>query len=145
MFHNKFLVLGGDLRNISLAEHLISDDKKVEVFGFSGHCVEQNSKIIFSKSLQSAIASAEAIIGPIPCCSDKNVLNTPFNNQAIMIDSVFDAIEEGQIFIAGRIHEEVMKKAKKRNITIVDILERNEMAILNAIPVAYHKWLFHLT
>ncbi len=136
MYQNKFLVLGGDLRNIALADHLILDDKKVEVYGFSKYSAQQNSKMNFSKNLKKCIKNAEVIIGPIPCCSDNNVLNTPFNGSVITVDAVFDLMEPGQVFIAGRIGPDVLKMAKNRNIPIFDILERNEMAILNAIPTA---------
>ena len=136
MYHNKFLVLGGDLRSIALAEHLILDEKKVEAFGFSQYTADQNCKIIFPKDLHTAIQNTEIVIGPVPCCNEKTILNTPLHAKPIDIETVFAAMQEGQIFIAGRIHADAMAEARVNRVAIFDILERNEMAILNAIPTA---------
>lgn len=136
MYHNKFLVLGGDMRNISLSSHLQEDNNKVMVYGFSSLSPEEFPHLMFSKNMQKAIKNAEVVIGPIPCCSEKNILNTPFHKQSISIDSIFEAMDSRQIFVAGRIDKEVFEKAKEKKIIIYDVLERNEMAILNAIPTA---------
>ena len=136
VYHNKFLILGGDLRSIALAEHLIADEKKVEAFGFSQYNAGQNSKIVFPKDFLSAVQNAEIIVGPVPCCSEKSILNTPLHNRTIDVEVTLDAMTKEQVFIAGRIHADVIDKAAARDIAIFDMLERNEMAILNAIPTA---------
>lgn len=136
MYQNKFLVLGGDMRNIALAEHLVRDGKKVEVFGFSEYSAGQGSKLLFSTDLEKSVQHCEVVVGPIPCCSDNNTLNAPFHSKPVAMGDVFSAMEAGQIFVAGRIPEEVLRQAKEKNFFIFDIYQRNEMAILNAIPTA---------
>ena len=42
----------------------------------------------------------------------------------------------GKTFIAGAIPKEVLELAKKYKVEIVDILEKEELAVLNAIPSA---------
>lgn len=136
MKFNKFLVIGGDLRNLYLYDILKRESNKVKVSGFSEYKNEQKPVIQNISGLSKAVANVEIIIGPIPCCSNGTNLNAPFNLKYIQIVDLFDHMTEGQIFIAGRIGKDVIELAKERNIRIYDILEREEMAILNAIPAA---------
>jgi dipicolinate synthase subunit A len=130
MRKSKFLVVGGDMRNLLLAEQFMKDDMNVEIYGFSKR--EKST----TQDLRSAVKSAEVIIGPVPCCSSHNTLNTPFNDEPIYIDELFGAMNEEQIFIAGRIYPEVLEIAGQKGVMIFDLLERGDMAILNAIPTA---------
>ena len=139
MFSNKFLVVGGDLRNISLANHLIADGKRVKLFGFSKNfCQESYTSAPCFSNLQEALQNVEVVLGPMPCCGDNNMLNMPFHDSPLSIQSLFQSMTENQIFIAGFISEAVMQLAGKHNIPIFDVLKRNEMAILNAIPTVFH-------
>ncbi len=45
-------------------------------------------------------------------------------------------MKKAQLFIAGRINGKIMQMAQAYNIRPIDILEREEMAVLNAIPTA---------
>ncbi len=136
LYYNKYFILGGDSRNIALAEHLISDGNKVCVYGFSKYSVEQKSKIIFVDTIEEGLKKSEVVIGAIPCCGDKNFLNMPFNEDKITTDSIFELMNSEQTFIAGMIPKGALKTAKDKNITVFDILKREEMAVLNAIPTA---------
>ncbi|MBU5426036.1 dipicolinate synthase subunit DpsA [Tissierella pigra] len=129
----KIVVLGGDRRSIKLAELLKYDGYNVQVFGFDRS--EVNS-LKFSENLYYAIENAKIIIGPLPCSEDNILLNTPLYSENIKIDEVFEYMTDEQIFIAGKISDEVLKKAKANNILTIDLFNREEMTVLNSIPTA---------
>lgn len=130
----KYTVIGGDLRNVKLAEAIHADGNEVNIFGFRNAGFE--STIAENKDLQEAIDDSEIVIGPLPCSNDNETLNAPFHYEKIHMNEVFRIMKKNQLFIAGRISEKAAQLAKAYNVYAIDILEREEMAVLNAIPTA---------
>ncbi|HOA55974.1 MAG: dipicolinate synthase subunit DpsA [Acetivibrionales bacterium] len=130
----EYTVIGGDLRNVKLAEAIHSDGHCVNLFGFKN--AGFSSELQETDDLETAIASSDIIIGPLPCTSDNEMLNAPFHDKKIHISEVFKIMKKAQLFIAGRINGKIMQMAQAYNIRPIDILEREEMAVLNAIPTA---------
>jgi dipicolinate synthase subunit A len=134
MCKRKFTVVGGDLRNIKLANFLIEDGYEVNLLGFDKADFE--SGIELSRNTRDAIDESDIILGPLPCSNNGEVLNAPFNSYEIYINDIFKLMSKNQLFIAGFINEKIENLAKVYNIYTVDILEREEMAVMNAIPTA---------
>lgn len=134
MSNKKFTIVGGDLRNIKLANLLKEDGNRVNIYGFSGAGFELGMKEI--ENLQLAIDESDVVIGPLPCSNDNDTLNAPFHPEKVFINEVFKIMNKNQLFIAGRIGEKITHLAQVCNVYTVDILEREEMAVLNAIPTA---------
>lgn len=134
MNSKKFTVVGGDLRSIKLANLLVAQGNKVNIYGFTNADFETG--IEESNDLEQAINESDVVIGPIPCSNDNETINTPFHNGKIYINDVFKKMSKNQLFIAGRISEKIAHMAQVYNVYVMDLLEREEMAILNAIPTA---------
>ncbi len=134
MNHMKYTVIGGDLRNVKLAEAIASDGNQVNLYGFKNAGFE--SKIDEIEDLDAAIDDSQIVIGPLPCTNDNETLNTPFHKDKICINEVFKKMKKNQLFIAGRISEKITQMAKAYNVYTIDILEREEMSVLNSIPTA---------
>ena len=134
MHNKKFTVIGGDLRNIKLANLIAADGNKVNIFGFSNAGFELG--IAESEDLTKAIDESDVVIGPLPCSNDNELINSPFNTDKIYINDIFKKMSKNQVFIAGRISEKITHLAEIYNVYSIDILEREEMAVLNAIPTA---------
>jgi dipicolinate synthase subunit A len=130
----KYTVIGGDLRNVKLAEAISADGSQVNIFGFKNAGFE--SQLSENKDLQEAIDDSEIVIGPIPCSNDNETLNAPFHTEKILMNEVFRTMKKNQLFIAGRISEKMSHLAEAYNVYAIDMLEREEMAVLNAIPTA---------
>jgi len=130
----KFTVIGGDLRNVKLAEFLADDGNKVNIYGFSNANFEMD--LVENTDLRSAIDESDVVIGPLPCSNDNDTLNAPFHPEKIHINEAFKIMSKNQLFIAGRISDKVKQLAQVYNVYSIDLLEREEMAILNAIPTA---------
>lgn len=130
----KFCILGGDLRSVKLAELIAADGNSVNIFGFNIACFDIPLKQ--SSTISQAINDADIIIGPIPCSNDNENINAPFHSEKISINEVFKFINKNQLFIAGRIGDKISHLAQVYNIFTIDLLQREEMAVLNAIPTA---------
>lgn len=132
--NKKFTVIGGDLRSVKLAGFLAQDGNEVNVLGFKDVAFETGIKE--SLNIKDAIEKADVIVGPIPCSSDNETINSPFWSEKIHINEIFKVMNKNQLFAAGRISEKISQMAKVYNVYFVDLLEREEMAVLNAIPTA---------
>jgi len=130
----KFSIIGGDLRNVKLAELIAAEGNSVNIYGFSKAGFEV--KFEQSNTIAEAISGSDVVIGPIPCSNDNELINTPFHSENIHINEVFRCMNKNQLFIAGRISEKIVHLAQVCNVYTVDMLEREEMAVLNAIPTA---------
>lgn len=130
----KFTIIGGDLRSVKLAEILASEGNIVNIYGFNQAGFELGLKE--SQDLVTAIDESDVVIGPVPCSNNEETINTPFHTDKINIKEIFKRMKKNQLFIAGRIGEKITHLAQVYNVYTVDLLEREEMAILNAIPTA---------
>ncbi len=134
MNKKKFSILGGDLRNVKLAESLKDEGHEVRIFGFENAGFEIHMDN--SMDIKTVIDDSDAVIGPIPCSNDDETLNAPFHSSKIFMNDIFRTMNKNQLFIAGRISNKLSHLAQVCNVYFVDLLEREEMAVLNAIPTA---------
>lgn len=129
----RIAILGGDERSINLANLLKEDGHKIKLFGFDKHIVRT---LEISENLDIAIRESSIIIGPLPCSNDNVLLNTPLCSETIKMEEIFKNMTSDQVFIAGKISREIFNIAKFNNISTLDFMKREEMAVLNAIPTA---------
>lgn len=129
----KITVLGGDRRSLKLIELLAVENHQITAYGFNDTELDTQA---LSKDLMSAVEGSKIIIGPIPCIKDEIYLNTPNYEGYIEIKDVFENMKENQIFIAGSIPEKIKELADSYNIRRFDLFDREEMAVLNALPTA---------
>ncbi|MDP4183473.1 MAG: dipicolinate synthase subunit DpsA [Bacillota bacterium] len=134
MGNSKFTVIGGDIRSIKLANLIAQDGYKVNIYGFNNASFDTG--LPESPDMTTAMTGSDFVIGPLPCSNDNETINAPFHKGKIYINEVFQTIAKNQLFIAGRISGKVKHLAEIYNVQSTDILEREDMAILNAIPTA---------
>lgn len=131
-----FALIGGDLRNIRLAEMLAKEKNQIYLYGIEKQKqLEENPYIKYCDTLKEAIDFCKIIIGPIPFSRDGMFLNTNQNVKKISIKEILNTMEK-QILIAGNFSEEFEKLAKENKFQIIDLMKKEELAILNAIATA---------
>ena len=131
-----FSIIGGDLRIIKLAKMLADDGNKVYTFGMEkAEEIKENENIIMCNKLQETVKNSEIVIGPIPFSSNGKDINAPFSDNAISIRELMHVIN-AKILIAGSIIPEVYDLANDEYIEIIDIMKREELAVLNTISTA---------
>ena len=132
----KIAIIGGDLRTVKLAIMLANDENEVYVYGLEkSEDLKKCNKIIQCESIKKAIENVEIVIGPVPFSSNGVTLNTPFSDKEITIREMMHVIN-AKVLIAGGISPEVYEMANYEYIEIVDIMKREELAVLNTIATA---------
>lgn len=133
---HKFLILGGDLRSIRLAQMLADDGNKVYSYAISeSEEILDAGSIEKCDSLKSAIEKSQIIIAPIPFSSNGKNINTPFSKEKISIEDLLKT-NRSKLFIGGNIQKEIKEELEGKYLDVIDIMQREELAILNTISTA---------
>ena len=130
-----FFICGGDLRQINLAQQLLLDGYKVIGYGFETTPQWVNEQ---AGSLDD-IADADYLVLPLPCLVDDEYINAPFANDKIKIKDVLSKIRDKQIAFCGKIPANVRVLADEYKVHIEDYFEREELAVMNAVPTYESK------
>ena len=125
------LVIGGDMRQIYMAEALEQAGFTVSLYGFE-HLEESNH--VGSGSYQDyyeALKGKDAVIFPLPLSRDNVSLNAPFAGKEILLADILHAVESGQIVFGGMLGERETQYLKHRGITAYDYFAREELTVRN--------------
>ena len=133
---HKIAIIGGDLRIIKLAIMLAYDENEIYTFGLEkADELKSKKNIIQCDSIKKAIQNVEIVIGPIPFSSNGTTINMPFSDKEITTREMMHVIN-AKVLIAGGISPEVYEMANDEYIEIIDIMKREELAVLNTIATA---------
>lgn len=132
-----FAIIGGDLRVVKLASILAEAGNIIYTYGLEkAEELKNNPNIIMCDKLKKAIKDdVEVVIGPIPFSSNGEEINTPFSDNKISIRELMHSLN-AKILIAGSIAPNVYDMANDEYIEIIDIMKREELAVLNTISTA---------
>ncbi len=125
-------IVGGDLRIVKLAQMLAKEGYNVKTYALDRATEIEN---INCSTLADCIQNSDIVIGPLPLSSNGEFVNTPFSSKKLQVEELMNQIG-GKTFIAGSIKPEVYEMAQEKDITVLDILKREELAVLNAISTA---------
>jgi dipicolinate synthase subunit A len=64
------------------------------------------------------------------------MLNTPLSNDFFTTHEIFAALSPGQIICAGKVDDATRELAGSMGLTVVDYLQREELAVSNAVAAA---------
>lgn len=132
----KFAIIGGDLRIVKLADMLAKEENEIYVYGLeNAEDIKNKPNIIQCNSIKKAIQDVEIVIGPIPFSSNGNTINAPFSEKEITVREMMHVIN-AKVLIAGGISPEVYNLANDEYVEIIDIMKREELAVLNTIATA---------
>ena len=132
----KFAIIGGDLRIIKLAKMLAREQNEIFVYGLEkAEELKNNPNIKYCESIKKAIQEVEIVIGPIPFSSNGKTINMPFSDKEVTIREMMHVIN-AKVLIAGGITPDVYEMANDEYIEIIDIMKREELAVLNTIATA---------
>ena len=140
------LVIGGDMRQIYMAEALEQAGFTVSLYGFE-HLEESNH--VGSGSYQDyyeALKGKDAVIFPLPLSRDNVSLNAPFAGKEILLADILHAVESGQIVFGGMLGERETQYLKHRGITAYDYFARDAVAtaegvlqiVIEELPITVH-------
>lgn len=127
----KISVIGGDLRQLTLAELLSQNGYEVTVSGFGNDSISE--KYTIENDIKKA-ADADIVILPLPVTQDFKTLNAPFNKEKISLADIAGYIPCGSLVLGGKMNDELSYLFEKQKC--IDYSEREELMIKNAVPTA---------
>ena len=125
-----FCLIGGDLRTFFLAKILSREKHEVKLYGF-----DKLENIKECEKYEEMIRTSSNIVLPMPFSKDNQYVNMPFSNKDIVIREIFYYLENKTIFV-GNMHKELREELHRKNNQVIDFMQKEEFAILNAIPTA---------
>lgn len=131
-----FSIIGGDARLINLAIMLSKDGNKVCVFGLEKSRMLKNiDNIEYCDNLEDVSKKSNILITSIPFSSNDINIKAPFALDEIKIKDLIH-VSKGKTLISGAISSKAFNLINDENIELIDIMKREELAILNTISTA---------
>lgn len=134
-----FSFIGGDRRQINVIKGFAADGHKINVFGIDD-CISSTDNISISSSIDEAVKGADAVVLPLPYSSimDNELINTPLSDKSIGVGELFRALSDynRKLVLAGKVDERLNALSSIYGLHIIDYMDRDEVAVLNAIPTA---------
>ena len=124
-----YAVLGGDGRQLRLADLLRQDGRRVQLWGF-----EQPEGWEIS-ALEEA-AAADVVILPLPLSRDGNTLHLPLWTGQLALEALWPLLDSRQCICGGSISPSVLAQAAGKGLEVIDYYGREEVQIGNAVPTA---------
>ncbi len=126
---NNILVIGGDSRQLYIADYLESMGKNIFIYALP----EKNRKCV--KNIKESIVSADAVIFPLPMTKDNKYIFTVIPMKETL-DEIISYLDEGQHVFAGMVSKGAEAKIIKKGAVIYDYFKREEVTVMNTIPTA---------
>ena len=130
----RYIVAGGDMRFSALAEQL-AENEQVCTVGFDKN-IFASDRIITAESVMSVPYRADYLILPLPPTTDGITLNTPFYSGTVSLSELHSMVKEKGIVFGGKISPSVREFFVSKGMEVIDYLEREELAVLNALATA---------
>lgn len=123
-------VIGGDLRQITLAKLLENDGHTVRIFGFD------KDIDIAGLTKGDSFENTDIIVLPLPVSHDGILINAPFSKTEIHMKSLIESLSSKTVIFGGKVPLSLINTCKSKEIKIFDYFEREELTVANAIPTA---------
>ncbi len=123
---NNFLIIGGDKRQLFVADYFRNIGKNVLTYGLS----DSNNN---NESLSSAVSRSEAIILPLPLTKDGKTIFS-LSQVKETVDDIAGILKSDQLVFAGMLTNSSTNKLLKNTVKVFDYFRRDEVSILNSIP-----------
>ncbi len=127
----KLAILGGDARQRYLARELAERGFETAVWGIGGEA--RIGGAVKCRDPKSALASASAVILPLPATLDGATLNSE-NEEKLKLNTILDYCDV-PIF-GGKFNESFLLAAEVRKRRVIDYFDSETLQIRNAVPTA---------
>lgn len=128
-----FGIIGGDKRQIAVAESISSDGYNVYVAGFDKIDIKNS---ILKGSIEEVINNSECIILPLPATKKGSILNAPFSEEEILItNDIIEMMKDKKVF-CGMASKLIDTNDRWKSLNIYDYSKREEFSVKNAVPTA---------
>ncbi len=130
--NKKILILGGDLRQLSVANEFKIEGYEVSFFAFE-NCELPIPYYIYN-DIDSAFLENNIIILGMPVSRDGIHLNTPFSKLTVKLSDISDRIKPDKKIFGGILPDIYSGKGFKKNSIFYDYGKKEELTIKNVVP-----------
>lgn len=126
-------VIGGDLRQLTLARLLKEEGYHVFLYGFDKDIQIDSPEIETDKDF---VLSSDIVILPVPVTFDGATINSPYASEPMSVEEFLNGINPAAIVFGGQIQSNFQRALEENHIAYRDYLKREELSIRNAVPTA---------
>ncbi|MBE6822547.1 MAG: dipicolinate synthase subunit DpsA [Ruminococcaceae bacterium] len=130
---NSFAIIGGDKRQIALAESIVGDGYNAYAVGFDN--INFRGKVQ-KTTLVDAVERCVNIILPLPVTTDGHTLNMVYSNEKVILDDGFAELMKNKQVFGGMMGKLYQTSEVWESIDTFDYYTREEFAVQNAIPTS---------
>lgn len=131
----KIAVLGGDDRELILVSELVRMGATVVVAGFPRERVGHGAFVV--NNVEDACKEAEVVILPLPGTSKEGVIRAVYSDQELKLtEKAIASVAPNALVIIGSARKFLKEWVEKRGLTLLEVAEIDDIAILNSIPTA---------
>ncbi len=132
-----FSILGGDARQAHLANALAAREDGYRIYAMMLHeGVKLHKKIIPVDDVKKILPQSNVVIFPLPLLGNDWEINAPGSSLKVTLQECLEYIHPDTIVLAGKVPSSAQELAAQRGVEIIDYLNREEFAVLNAVPTA---------
>ena len=132
----KAAVIGGDARQIFIANELADMGYAVSVFALGGSYIGRlSSTVVLEKKLNDTLYGAFLAICPIPFSRDSLTLNAPYYPSKINTDSLISTLCECKVVAAGMLSDSARASLSEKTF-VIDYAKNEDFLLKNAFASA---------
>lgn len=128
MRNMNFWLIGGDDRQVMLAQLLEEDGHRVYSYG-----MERRRRC---EASVDAVACADCVMLPLPALSAPGVIYAPLSERILPAGELLERLRPGQTVLAGNATRWLKDAADSLDLKLEDYFRREEVMLRNAIPTA---------
>lgn len=129
-----FAVIGGDRRQVYLANELKNRRYRVIVYGTEEKNLDSGCRR--GESLLEAVSNADSIIGPVVFSKDGETIVSDSKTHTLKVKELMSGLVPGQSLFGGCISENIRKNCREKEVEVYDFMKMDDVAIYNAIATA---------
>ncbi|MCL2633381.1 MAG: dipicolinate synthase subunit DpsA [Oscillospiraceae bacterium] len=130
---NNFIFLGGDLRFIYAASKL---NKTHDCFVYGFDMIHDDTRVETGVPLLRQIRRCNNVVLPLPVSVNCDYITAPYSSEEMPFSSIVKAIEPGGTVYCGKECPALREFCEKRDLTLIDYFEREELAVMNAVSTS---------
>ena len=124
----RIFVIGGDMRQVYLAQMLLEEGQDVVTWGLEKG--EGPRPVPLHMALE-----ADTLVLPLPVCR-AGKLNLPLTDTALDPEQLWPRLRYDQLVLGGMTGELTLRLMADFGLTVVDYYDREELQVANAVPTA---------
>ncbi|GGA39352.1 dipicolinate synthase subunit DpsA [Paenibacillus physcomitrellae] len=128
--------LGGDARQLEVIGKCTEQDATVKLAGFD-QLQPLPQGVTGGKLTEDLMSEADVLILPVLSCSDTGVISTSFSEEKpVLKEELIAALPKHALIYTGVAKPYLLKLCEKYGIKVIQVLDRDDVAIYNSIPTA---------